>query len=59
MKAQMREANRQEARRVVIVGSDELEPGEVAGRDMASGEQEDIALERLADYLRTTTGETA
>lgn len=59
MKAQMREANRQEARRVVIVGSDELERGKVAVRDMASGEQEDVALGRLADYLRTTTGETA
>lgn len=59
MKAQMREANRQEARRVVIVGSDELERGEVAVRDMTSGEQEDVALERLADYLRTTTGDTA
>ena len=59
MKAQMREANRQQARRVVIVGSDELERGEAAVRDMASGEQESVALERLAEFLATNVNDAA
>ncbi len=44
MKAQMREANRQEARFVAIVGDDELAAGEVQLKDMSTGEQSSVSL---------------
>lgn len=51
MKAQMREANRHEAARVVIVGDDELESGAAVVRTMESGEQESVELTELLDHL--------
>jgi histidyl-tRNA synthetase len=47
MKAQMREANRQEARFVAIVGDDELAAGEVQLKDMETGEQSTVRLEDI------------
>lgn len=52
MKAQMREANRQDARTVVIVGDDELGRGSVVVKDMESGDQEDVALGEIENVLR-------
>jgi histidyl-tRNA synthetase len=48
MKAQMREANRQRARYVVIVGDNELETRQAQVKDMASGEQQAVSLDALA-----------
>lgn len=47
MKAQMREANRQQAPKVVIVGDAELEAGQVAVKDMESGEQVMVPLDEI------------
>lgn len=47
MKAQMREANRQQARFVAIVGDDELASGEVQLKDMDTGEQTAVRLEDI------------
>jgi histidyl-tRNA synthetase len=52
MKAQMREANRQAAPMVVIVGENEINAGEVVVKDMSTGEQRHVPLEQLFDALR-------
>lgn len=52
LKAQMKEANRQDARFAVIVGKDELAAGEAQLKDMATGEQRAVAFDALADTLR-------
>lgn len=51
MKAQMREANRQEARFVAIVGDDELANGEVQLKDMETGEQKSVRLEDIPNCV--------
>lgn len=56
MKAQMREANRQNAGTVVIVGDDELERGSVVVKDMESGDQKDLALAELESVLHERAG---
>jgi histidyl-tRNA synthetase len=50
-KAQMREANRQRARFAAILGKDELDAGVVQVKDMASGEQQAVPLDALAEAL--------
>lgn len=52
MKAQMREANRQNADTVVIVGDNELERGSVVVKDMDSGDQQDVEFAELESTLR-------
>jgi histidyl-tRNA synthetase len=53
MKAQMKVADRSGATLAVIVGTEELEAGEVAVRDLrADSGQETIAVENLLDVLR-------
>jgi len=47
MKAQMREANRQQARFVAIVGDDELAAGVVQLKEMETGEQRAVRLEDI------------
>ena len=47
MKAQMREANRQQARFVAIVGDDELATGSVQLKNMETGEQHPVRLEDI------------
>lgn len=47
MKAQMREANRQQARFVAIVGDEELTSGTVQLKDMDTGEQQAVRLEDI------------
>lgn len=52
MKAQMREANRQDARFVAIVGDDELASGEVQLKDMETGDQSAVRLEDIPQRVK-------
>lgn len=52
MKAQMREANRQRARFVAIVGDDELAQGVVQLKDMEGGEQVTLAPSAISAQVR-------
>jgi histidyl-tRNA synthetase len=56
MKAQMREANRCAASRVVIVGDDELSEGQAIVRDMDSGDQHSVPLDELVEALKSEAG---
>jgi histidyl-tRNA synthetase len=47
----MRRANKISAAAAVMLGEDELARGAATVRDMASGEQEEVALDGLADHL--------
>lgn len=51
LKAQMRAANASGARRVVILGEDEMRRGAAVIKDMQTGAQEDVGLERIVEYL--------
>ena len=48
LKAQMREANRQKAEKVLIIGEEEMKKGKALLKDMQSGEQEEISLGDVA-----------
>ena len=52
VKAQMREANRQNAQYVLLVGDNELAEGTVALKDMAQSTQESVSLEEAIARLR-------
>jgi len=47
LKAQMKEANRQKAKKVLIIGEDEIKKGRAILKDMESGEQKEIELEEI------------
>ncbi|MBD3348685.1 MAG: histidine--tRNA ligase [Candidatus Eisenbacteria bacterium] len=51
MKAQMREAGRLGARVAIIVGEDELERGAVSVKDMETGDQVEVELDRLNEAV--------
>jgi histidyl-tRNA synthetase len=51
MKAQMREANRQQARQVIIVGDDELASGIAQVKDMDQSTQRSVPFDQLANQL--------
>lgn len=51
MKAQMKSADRLQARFTAILGDDELERGEIALKDMSNGEQRKVAFDKLADEI--------
>ena len=57
LKAQMKRANRAGARRVLILGDDELAHGDVTVREMAASEQatvrRDAVVQRLVEARRT------
>ena len=53
MRAQMREANRQNARWALIVGEDELAAGTVSLKNMEAGTQETLELARAIEVLRS------
>ncbi|NHM27729.1 histidine--tRNA ligase [Desulfofundulus sp. TPOSR] len=57
LKAQMKYAGRLEVGLVAILGSDELERGVVALRDMATGNQEEVPLDRLAEEIKQRCSE--
>ena len=52
LKAQMREANRQSARFVVVVGEQELKSGSAHLKEMKTGAERSVALNDLASALR-------
>ncbi|MNH42700.1 Histidine--tRNA ligase [compost metagenome] len=52
MKAQMKSADRLQAQYTAILGDDELERGEITLKEMASGEQRLVALDRLAEAIK-------
>lgn len=58
MKAQMREADRQNAPFTVIVGENELEAGLVQLKDMRTGDQIELPSQEVIDYLRGRHVET-
>jgi histidyl-tRNA synthetase len=51
LKAQMREADRQKAQFVVIIGENELKSNSLTVKNMKTGVQEVVATKDLADYL--------
>ena len=52
VKAQMKRADRVQARVTLIVGGDELARGEVTLRDMSNGEQRGVARAAIVDEVR-------
>lgn len=52
VKAQMREANRQRARYVIVVGEDELKTGSAKLKDMQSGTETKISLKKIRESMR-------
>ena len=52
MKKRMKKANESGAGYAIIIGDDELAGGKVAVKNLASGEQRDVALDGIADALR-------
>ncbi len=56
VKAQMREANRLEARFVILMGDNELERGVLTIKDMQQSSQEEIAAADVPGYLQQKTG---
>ena len=52
MKAQMKQANKLNARYAAIMGDDELADGVVVLRDMAGSEQEKLPVNKLVDKIR-------
>ncbi|GLX69487.1 histidine--tRNA ligase [Paenibacillus glycanilyticus] len=53
MKAQMKSADRLQARYTAILGDDELASGEIALKEMATGEQRLVAIANLATELKS------
>ncbi|WP_019423644.1 histidine--tRNA ligase [Paenibacillus sp. OSY-SE] len=52
MKAQMKSADRMQARYAGILGDDELSRGEIAVKELATGEQRFVKLSELAEVLK-------
>jgi len=50
-KAQMKAANNSQARFCLIIGEDELSSNSAILKDMDSGEQESVALDKVSDHL--------
>ncbi len=57
LKAQLREANRQQARFAIIVGDNELQAQRAAVRDLTTSQQTEIAFVDLFSYLRKSCTE--
>ncbi|HEX6983244.1 MAG TPA: histidine--tRNA ligase [Balneolaceae bacterium] len=53
MKAQMKDANRENARYTIIVGENELNEGKFTLRDMKASEEESLTFEEILDQLAT------
>ncbi len=51
LKAQLRQAGRQDMTYVLVLGEDELKAGEVTVRDMAQGRQERVARDNVVAWL--------
>jgi histidyl-tRNA synthetase len=59
LKAQMREANRQNAPYTLIIGGNELEAQEATVKEMESGEQFDVPFDELSAFLTARVEPTA
>lgn len=55
MKAQLKAADRLQAKTVAILGEDELARGVAVLKDMATGEQQEIAFEQVAEHIQSMT----
>ncbi|MCM3712694.1 histidine--tRNA ligase [Halalkalibacter oceani] len=55
MKAQLKAADRLNARYTAILGDDELEKGLIVVKQMESGEQEEVELESFIQYMKQHT----
>lgn len=53
VKAQMREANRQRARYVIVLGENELKSGTAKLKDMQSGKETEIPLKKIHELTRS------
>lgn len=53
LKAQMREANRLNAKFALILGQDEFQKNSIIVKNLSTGEQEEVFLDNLLDYLKT------
>jgi len=53
LKAQMREANKIGARYAILIGDQELESGEAELKDLSTGDQKKIALDKLVDHINS------
>jgi histidyl-tRNA synthetase len=53
LKAQMREANRQEAEHVLVIGDSELRSGKANIKNMKTGIEQPVDLERIEEALRS------
>ncbi len=53
LKAQMREANRQEAENVLVIGDSELRSGKANIKNMKTGNERLVELVRIEDALRS------
>lgn len=51
LKAQMREANRQNAKKVIIIGEDEIKRNIGIVKDMEKGGQEEVELDKICQHL--------
>ncbi|WP_022849986.1 histidine--tRNA ligase [Limisalsivibrio acetivorans] len=56
MKKQMKKADQSGARFTLILGEDELEKGEVSVKDMHSGGQELVQIDKITDYISDKLG---
>lgn len=54
LKAQMREANRQEAAYVIVVGDAELGSGQAKMKNMKTGDERPVQLDHIEDAVRTS-----
>ncbi|MBT2582389.1 histidine--tRNA ligase [Planococcus sp. ISL-109] len=52
MKAQMKSADRKQARFVIVIGESELESGKAAVKEMATREQQQVPFEQLANTIQ-------
>lgn len=53
IKAQLKAANRYDAKYVLIIGKEELEKNVVSLKAMATGEQRDVPLENVVEFLKS------
>jgi histidyl-tRNA synthetase len=56
MKAQMKSADRTKATYVAILGEDELARGEITVKAMATGDQQAVSINELADWIKRQNG---
>jgi len=54
LKAQMREADRQQAAYVIVVGQHELETGKASMKNMRTGQQQEVVLNDIAAHFPTS-----